>query len=92
MAAYVVFIRDRTKNASEMAAYGPKAEASLAGHAVKVLAAYGRHEVLEGPAVEGVVIVEFPTFGEAKAWYDSLLIARRASTVSRVPITALSKV
>jgi uncharacterized protein (DUF1330 family) len=27
--------------------------------------------VLEGAAVEGVVILEFPTFDGAKAWYDS---------------------
>ena len=52
-------------------AYGPKAQASLAGHPVKILAAYGRQEVLEGPEVEGVVIVEFPTLEAAKAWYNS---------------------
>jgi uncharacterized protein (DUF1330 family) len=71
MATYVIFIRESTRNLSEFEAYTPKAGASLAGHAVKVLAAYGRHEALEGPEVEGVVIVEFPTFDEAKAWYDS---------------------
>ena len=36
-----------------------------------MLAAYGRQEVLEGPDVEGVVIVEFPDFATAKEWYDS---------------------
>ena len=41
------------------------------GHPVTVLAAYGRQEVIEGPDVEGVVILEFPTFEAAKAWYDS---------------------
>ncbi len=71
MSTYVVFIRERTRNPAEMEAYTPKAGASLAGHAVKVLAAYGKQEVLEGPDVEGVVIVEFPSFAEAKAWYDS---------------------
>jgi uncharacterized protein (DUF1330 family) len=71
MAAFVIFIRDKTKDQSEMDAYTPKAGASLAGHAVTIHAAYGRHEVLEGPPVEGVVIVSFPTFEEAKAWYDS---------------------
>jgi uncharacterized protein (DUF1330 family) len=34
-------------------------------------ALYGRQEVLEGPEVEGVVILSFPSFEEAKAWYDS---------------------
>lgn len=27
-------------------------------------------EVLEGPAVEGVSILEFPTLADAKAWYS----------------------
>lgn len=71
MATYVVFIRESTRNPAEMEAYAPKASASLAGHPIKVLAAYGRQEVLEGPEVEGVVIVEFPSFEAAKAWYDS---------------------
>ena len=71
MATYVVFTRNRTRDVSEMEVYTPKASASLAGHPIKILAAYGRHETLEGPPVEGVVIVEFPSFAEAKAWYDS---------------------
>jgi len=32
---------------------------------------YGLQKVLERAAIEGVVILEFPTFDEAKAWYDS---------------------
>jgi uncharacterized protein (DUF1330 family) len=71
MAAFAVFIRERTKDQSELDVYTPKAAASLAGHAVTFHAAYGRHEVLEGPEVEGVVIISFPGFEEAKAWYDS---------------------
>jgi len=71
MSAYGIFIRETTRDRSELDAYTPKAAASMAGHAIKVLAAYGRQEVLEGPEAEGVVIVEFPTMEEAKAWYDS---------------------
>lgn len=71
MPAYIVFVRDKTRNQAELDAYTPKAVASLEGHPLKMLAAYGRHEVLEGPPIEGSVIVEFPTFAEAKAWYDS---------------------
>jgi uncharacterized protein (DUF1330 family) len=71
MSTYVVFIREKTRDAVELATYTPKAGASLTGHPVEVLAAYGRHEVLEGPSAEGVVLVEFPSFEEAKAWYDS---------------------
>ena len=71
MSVYAVFIREATKNEAELAAYMPKAAASMAGHRMTVLAAYGRQEVLEGPDAEGVVIVEFPSFEEAKAWYES---------------------
>ena len=71
MAAYAVFIRESTRDPSELAIYLQQAGATLAGHPVQVLAAYGRQEVLEGPKVEGVVILEFPSLDEAKAWYDS---------------------
>ena len=71
MAAYIVFIRESTRNASELETYSQEVGATLAGHPITVLAAYGRYEVLEGPDVEGVVIMEFPSFDEAKAWYDS---------------------
>ncbi|WP_249781027.1 DUF1330 domain-containing protein [Bradyrhizobium sp. dw_78] len=38
---------------------------------MKVLAAYGAYEDLEGPRTEGTVIAEFPSMEAAKAWYDS---------------------
>ncbi len=66
-----MFIKEKVHDQSELDKYTPKARNSLSGHPVKVLAAYGRHEVLEGKQLEGGVIVEFPTFAEAKAWYDS---------------------
>ena len=71
MPAYIVFIREKTLDQSELEAYGAKAPATLDGHPIKVLAAYGRHMTLEGPDVEGVVVAEFPTVEEARAWYDS---------------------
>ncbi len=68
--AYVIFIRERTRDAAELKTYSTKAAASLEGHPVTMLAVYGRQEVLEGPETEGVVIVRFPSFAAAKAWYD----------------------
>ena len=73
MAAYAIIIRETTRNPAEMQIYEGKAGGSLAGHSVKVLAAYGKQEVLEGPQTEGVVILEFPTMEAAKEWYDSPL-------------------
>ena len=71
MSAYIVFTRESTKNLVELNTYSQRVGGTLAGHPVTVLAAYGRQDVLEGPEVEGVVILEFPTLEEAKAWYDS---------------------
>jgi uncharacterized protein (DUF1330 family) len=71
MTAYAVFIRESTRDPAEMEKYSQMAGDTLGGHRVKILAAYGRHEVLEGPDVEGVVILKFPSIEAAKAWYES---------------------
>lgn len=71
MSAYVIFIRQRTKDPVEMERYTPKAEVSLAGHPIEILAAYGAYEVLEGPEIEGAVLVRFPSMDAAKSWYNS---------------------
>ena len=61
MPAYVIFIRERTTDKSELDAYAKLAPASLEGLPIKFLAAYGRQEVLEGPVPEGGAIAEFPS-------------------------------
>ena len=71
MVAYMVFTRERTSDPAELDTYSQKVSTSMTGHPVTARAFYGRQEVLESAAVEGVVILEFPTFEEAKAWYDS---------------------
>lgn len=71
MAAYLIFTRNKTTDAAELATYSGLAGATMAGHAVTPHVVYGPHEVLEGPDVEGVVVVSFPTKEEARAWYDS---------------------
>ena len=71
MSAYLIFTREKTLDEAELKIYWEKIKGTFEGHQVKVLVAYGRHEVLEGDPVEGVVIAEFQTFEAAKAWYDS---------------------
>ena len=71
MSAYMVFIREKTLDQSELKAYWAKVRATMEGHPIKVLAAYGKHVTLEGPEVEGVVVAGFPSVKEARAWYDS---------------------
>jgi uncharacterized protein (DUF1330 family) len=70
MATYIVFTRESTQDQSELDIYQSKVGKTLAGHPVKLLAAYGPQQTLEGAAPEGVVIVEFPTTAAARAWYD----------------------
>ncbi len=71
MPAYIVFIREKTIDKSELETYWQKAPAAMEGQPIRALAAYGPHVTLEGPDVEGVVIAEFPTVEDAREWYDS---------------------
>ncbi|MEW5687987.1 MAG: DUF1330 domain-containing protein [Pseudomonadota bacterium] len=71
MPAYVIFIKNSTKDAEELKTYGQKAAGARGDHQIKPLAFYGPLEVLEGDDAEGVVLLEFPDKAAAKAWYDS---------------------
>ncbi len=71
MTTYVIFTREKTVDASQLEVYSPMAKASMEGHPVTRLAAYGRQQVLEGPETQGTVVLSFPTFEEAQAWYNS---------------------
>ncbi|CAB3974682.1 MULTISPECIES: DUF1330 domain-containing protein [Burkholderia] len=71
MATYIVFTHESTQDQQELDLYQDKVGATIAGHPLKVLAAYGPQETLEGDGPEGVVIVEFPSRDAAHAWYGS---------------------
>ncbi|EQB11808.1 DUF1330 domain-containing protein [Sphingobium lactosutens] len=71
MPAYFVAIRNSVHDADEMDIYRDMARAAAAGHSFKRHASYGRVRSTEGEPVEGAVILEFPTFEAAEAWYDS---------------------
>jgi uncharacterized protein (DUF1330 family) len=70
MATYIVFTKESTQDQGELDLYQSKVGETFKGHPVKILAAYGPQQVLEGDAPEGVVIVEFPSTAAARAWYD----------------------
>ena len=71
MAAYAIFIKNKTIDPDELKAYGKKAGGAGAGHPITALALYGPLEVLEGDPAEGVVLLQFPDMDAAKAWYNS---------------------
>jgi uncharacterized protein (DUF1330 family) len=63
----------RAKNAKpeEYERYREKARPAAEGHPLKPLVLYGKYEMLEGPAIEGAVVLEFPTVEAAKIYYNS---------------------
>jgi uncharacterized protein (DUF1330 family) len=71
MSAYMVFTREKTLDAAEVALYQREVGPTHDTFDFKMLVAFGREEVLEGEPIEGVAIVKFPTTGAAKAWYES---------------------
>jgi uncharacterized protein (DUF1330 family) len=71
MSAYVVFTRTKTIDQKELEKYWAGIRATFKGHPIEVLVAYGKHEVLEGDPIEGIVIAKFPNVKAAKDWYYS---------------------
>jgi uncharacterized protein (DUF1330 family) len=71
MPAYAVFIREKTRNAEKLAEYKKLVPPSFEKHPAKILAVNGPSEVLEGPKSEEIIILEFPSYEAAQAWYNS---------------------
>ena len=71
MSAYVVFTRTRTIDPNELEIYRTGIKATMKDRPIEVLAADGKHEVLEGDPIEGMVIVKFPSVKTAKDWINS---------------------
>jgi uncharacterized protein (DUF1330 family) len=58
MSAYVIFVRDRITDPAEFSQYEQSAGAAAAGHPLTPLAFYGALDTLEGPPVDGAVVLE----------------------------------
>ena len=72
MPAYFFMVREETTDPEALAEYFPRASLAAHAHPLTPLAAYGALEQLEGAAIEGAVILEFPDMAAARAWYGSL--------------------
>src|SRR6266478_8324701 len=68
MSAYVVFTRTKTIDQKELEKYRTGIKATMKDNPIEVLVADGKHEVLEGDPIEGMVIVKFPSVKAAKDW------------------------
>jgi len=72
MPVYMLFVRDEPpRDPAEMEQYTRLAAEAAGDFKLRPLAVYGEIEVLEGSAPDGVVLLEFDSEEEAKAWYYS---------------------
>ena len=72
MPAYVIFIREEpVRDPEAMAEYQRINRQNVGDFKLKPLVVYGATEAVEGKAPDGVVVLEFPTVADAKAWYKS---------------------
>lgn len=72
MPAYMLFIRDEpVRDPAAMAEYQRLNRENTGDFKIKPLVVYGATEAVEGEAPDGVIMVEFPTVEDAKAWYNS---------------------
>lgn len=71
MAAYVIVFREGPiTDIESLATYHRKARQVKGDFKITPLAFDGRVVGLEGKEPEGVVVLEFPTIEDAKAWYN----------------------
>lgn len=71
MMAYVVMLRERVADPAELETYAQLAARAREGHSVEPLVRYGEVRTLEGPPVQGAVILRFPSVDDAQKWYSS---------------------
>jgi uncharacterized protein (DUF1330 family) len=72
MPAYVLFIREGgIRDQSEMDIYRGMTREIPLDPKLTALVAYGAMQPLEGESPDGVVLLQFPTVEDAKAWYNS---------------------
>jgi uncharacterized protein (DUF1330 family) len=80
MPAYIVFIREsEIHNPEEMAIYQNFPRGNAPTPKPTPLAVYGSLEALEGAAPDGMVILQFDSMDDARAWYNNPEYQKRAA-------------
>ena len=71
MVGYLIFTREHTIDQAALDKYSGMVPATVSGHDLTMLVRYGAFEMLEGPPIEGAVVLRFPSVEQAKAYYNS---------------------
>ena len=93
MTAYVVMLREKVRDPAELDVYAAAARDARAGHDITSVIGYGPIQTLEGEALDGILVNQFPTVDDALAWYYSpayqaALTHRQAAADYRVLIVS----
>lgn len=91
MPAYAIFHAESIEDPVRLAEYKKAALPTVIAAGGKLLVAYGQQEVVEGPPLIGVIMIEFPTYEMATTWYHSdsykaVRALREGATTLRVVI------
>ena len=72
MPAYMIFLRESPlREPAEYAEYQRLGRQNTGDFKITPLSVYGVLEAVEGTPPDGVIILQFPTVADAKAWYTS---------------------
>lgn len=72
MPVYMLFIREQpVRDQAELDLYSRMNREGPRDPNLKPRVVYGAIQALEGTAPDGIVLLEFPTAEDAKAWYNS---------------------
>ena len=71
MKGYVVCVYKSISNEEKLKEYAVKAKAAVENYNGKFLIRGGRFKINEGESSPRTVVIEFPTFDDAKAFYQS---------------------
>ena len=71
MTAYAVAHLHDVDPSAGVVEYLERIDETLAPHSGRFIVHGGRQRVVEGPADAIVVVIEFPDYAQAEAWYDS---------------------
>lgn len=71
MPAYVIFSVASIEDHERLGEYKKLAHPTVIAAGGRVAIAYGKQESIEGTPLLGIVMIEFPTYDQASAWYHS---------------------
>jgi len=72
MPAYMIFMRESPlREPAEYAEYRRIGQQNQGDFKITPLSVYGKVEAVEGAAPDGIIIVQFPSAADARAWYNS---------------------